>query len=291
MLGGEAKRSATRHQQLHAGRASRNVRDRRCGREEMLEVVEHEEELAVPQSPREIVCDCLATQCADPESLCSGRKDEVGILERRKADEHNAVGEVVEKSGGGLDGEPRLACPASTGQRDQPNLRTPEQVCHLLDLALATDERRRLTRQGRLRRREGSLRRKGPMGRELGVVIQDLSLETLECGTGIDPELLDEPCAGLLEGSKRVCLPSGAIEREHQLSAQSLAERVIDDEALELGDELRVPAELELSFDLLLDHRESELFEPHGLRGRKLLIAKFRQRLAAEECERLPELP
>ena len=122
-------------------------------------------------------------------------------------------------------------------------------------------------------------------------MIQDLSLETLECGARIDPELVDEPCAGLLEGLKRVGLPSGAVEREHQLSAHSLAERVIDDEALELGDDLRVPAELELSVDLLLDHRESELFEPHSLRGRKLLIAKVRQRLAAEECERLPELP
>jgi hypothetical protein len=122
-------------------------------------------------------------------------------------------------------------------------------------------------------------------------VIQDLSLETLERGAGIDPKLVDEPCAGLLEGLKRVCLPSGALEREHQLSAHSLAERVIDDEALELGDDLRVPAEFELSFDLLLDHRESELFEPHSLRGRKLLIAKVRQWLAPEDCERLPELP
>ena len=109
--------------------------------------------------------------------------------------------------------------------------------------------------------------RKGLRARELGVVIQDLSLETLECGAGIDPELVDEPCAGLLEGLKRVCLPSRAVEREHQLSAQSLAERVIDDEALEPGDDLRVPAELELSLDLLLDHRESELFEPHRPRG------------------------
>jgi hypothetical protein len=147
--------------------------------------------------------------------------------------------------------------------------------------------------RGRFARADAMFRsgERGPRGRELGVVIQDLSLETLERGAGIDPKLGDEPCAGLLEGLKRVCLPSGAIEREHRLSAHSLAERVIDDEALELGDDLRVPAEFELSFDLLLDHRESELFEPHSLRGRKLLIAKVRQWLAPEDCERLPELP
>src|SRR5439155_9355166 len=57
------------------------------------------------------------------------------------------------------DGEPRLAGPAGAGQREQPHLRTPEQVCHVLDLALATDERRRLRRQARPRRREVPLRR------------------------------------------------------------------------------------------------------------------------------------
>src|SRR5581483_6086660 len=219
------------------------------------------------------------------------RQDEVGILERREADEHDAVGEGVEKPGGGLDRKPRLAYPARAGQRDQPDLLAPEQISHLLGLALATDERRRLRRQVRPHRREVPLRRKRPRRRELGVVIQDLSLETLEGGAGIDPELIDEPCAGVLEGLKRVCLPSGAIQREHQLSAHSLPERVIDDEALELGDDLRVSAELELGFDLLLDHRESELFEPQSLSACKLLVAKVGQRLAAEEGERLPELP
>jgi hypothetical protein len=39
----------------------------------------------------------------------------------------------------------------------------------------------------------------GSGARELGVVIQDLSLETLERGARIDPELVDESRAGLLE--------------------------------------------------------------------------------------------
>jgi hypothetical protein len=122
-------------------------------------------------------------------------------------------------------------------------------------------------------------------------VVQDLSLETLQCGAGLDPEFADEPRAGLMEGLQRICLPAGAIQREHQLSAHSLAERVIDNEALELGDDLRVPAARELGSGLLLDRRKSELFEPHGLGGRELVVAKVRQRLAAEERERLAELP
>ncbi len=105
-------------------------------------------------------------------------------------------------------------------------------------------------------------------------MIQDLALETLERGARVDSELVDEPRAGLVEGLKRVCLPTGAIEPEHQLSVHSLPERVIDDEALEFGNDLGVPPKLELSFDLLLEHRQSELLQPHGLRARKLLVAK-----------------
>ena len=193
----------------------------------------------------------------------------------------------MDKLGGGLHGEPRLAGPAGAGQRDQPDIGTPQQLRHVLDLALATDERRRLARQARPHRGGAPLR----WGRELGVVVQDLPLETLECGAGIDAELADEPCAGLLEGLKGVCLPSGAIEREHQLSAHSLAKRVIDDEALELGDDLRVSPQLELRFDLLLHHREPELVEAQSLGACELRIAKVRQWLAAKECERLPQLP
>jgi hypothetical protein len=128
VLGGQAKRSATRRQQLHTGRTSCNIRDRRCGRQEVLEVVEEEEELAVPKSPGEVLCERLATRCADPESLRGGRQDEVGILERCKADEHDALGEGVEQSAGGVDGQSRLACPAGAGQCDQSDFGAPEQV-------------------------------------------------------------------------------------------------------------------------------------------------------------------
>jgi hypothetical protein len=66
---------------------------------------------------------------------------------------------------------------------------------------------------------------------------------------------------------------------------------VIDDEALEFGNDLGVPLQRELSVDLLLDHRESELLEPHCFGARELLVAEIGQRLAAEECECLAELP
>ena len=60
-------------------------------------------------------------------------------------------------------------------------------------------------------------------------MIQDLALKSLKGGAGIDPELVDEQSACLLIGPKSVCLPSRAVQREHQLSARTLAERVFCD--------------------------------------------------------------
>ena len=64
---------------------------------------------------------------------------------------------------------------------------------------------------------------------------------------------------------------------------------MVGDQALEPGNDLRMPAELQICLDLLFDHRQSELFEPHRLRVREFLVAKVAQGLTAEEGECLPE--
>ena len=65
---------------------------------------------------------------------------------------------------------------------------------------------------------------------------------------------------------------------------------MVGDQTLEPGNDLRVPAELQVCLDLLFDHRQSELFEPHRLCGREFLVAKVAQGLTAEVGECLPEL-
>ena len=76
--------------------------------------------------PAKLLGERFATRRKDAESPCDGRQHEVGILERRQADEQDAVGEVVEKLGCSLDGEPRLAGTTGAGQRDEPDVRPPE---------------------------------------------------------------------------------------------------------------------------------------------------------------------
>ena len=178
-LGGEAKRRAARHEELDVGRARRDSCDRRCGLDDMLEVVEHEQELAAPQMPAKILLERLAIGHADAKSLCGGGQDEILVLQRREADEHDAVGEIVEKPGGDLDRDSGLARPAGSGQRDEPDLRPLEHVGHLADLALPTYEGRGLGRQAHPRPRSAPRRCEAIRHCELGVVIQDLSLEVL----------------------------------------------------------------------------------------------------------------
>ena len=70
----------------------------------------------------------------------------------------------------------------------------------------------------------------------------------------LDPELVHQRAAGVLVGLERLGLPAGAIEREHQLRAQPLAQRILGDERLQLADELGVAAGLEVGVDALLEH-------------------------------------
>ena len=102
-------------------------------------------------------------------------------------------------------------------------------------------------------------------GCELGVLVQDLVLEPLQRGAGVEPELVAEHAPRFLESLEGVRLPSRAVQREHQLCAQALTQRVFDDEPLELENGLLVAAELELRLNLLFEDHQAELFEPGRL--------------------------
>ena len=95
-------------------------------------------------------------------------------------------------------------------------------------------------------------------------------MKPLERGPGLDAELLEERAPRLLVGVQRVRLAPVAVEREHQLPAQALSQRMLGDQGLELAEKLGVIAELELGVDSLLDHAQPQLLElrDRGLRER-----------------------
>ena len=92
--------------------------------------------------------------------------------------------------------------------------------------------------------------------------------------------------ARLYASSASACLP-GAVEGEHELPAQPLAQRVLGDEGLELADELGMAAELELGVDQLLPRRRAELLEPRHLDAARTARARGR-RAAARARARAP---
>src|ERR671923_201963 len=106
----------------------------------------------------------------------------------------------------------------------------------------------------------------------------------------VDPERLDEHARALLEGVERLRLPARPVEREHQLLAKALAERILADERLELAHDLGVPARLEVGVDPLLEDGQPELLQAADLGLREGLERELAERRSAPEGERLAEL-
>src|SRR5262249_51539287 len=92
-----------------------------------------------------------------------------------------------------------------------------------------------------------------------------------------------------LVGGERIRLPTGPVEREHQLAEQPLAERMRGDRPLELGDELAVASEVELGVDARLDGEQPPLLQPPRLGRDKRLVLEIRERASAPKAERVAE--
>ena len=115
-------------------------------------------------------------------------------------------------------------------------------------------------------------------------------MERLQLRARVDPELVHERRARGGVGVERLGLPAGAVEREHQLPAQSLPQRMLADERLELADELGVAATLEIGVEPRLERDEPELLQPCDLGLRPALVREVGEGGAAPERERRGEL-
>ena len=103
----------------------------------------------------------------------------------------------------------------------------------------------------------------------------------------VDPEARHELPRAFAVHLERVGLAARAVEREHLLAAQPLAQRVLRRKPLELAHERRVPPEHELGVDPLLERREAKLLEPLDGRSGELLVGEVGERRPAPELERL----
>ena len=125
---------------------------------------------------------------------------------------------------------------------------------------------------------------------ERSVLPEDRLLQTLQRRARLDPELVHEHAPRPLICVECLRLPAGPVEREHQLSAQPLAQGVLGDKRLQLGDQVAMAAEREVGFDPLLECRQPELLQPRDLDLGERVVRELRQRRAAPERERLAQL-
>ena len=112
-------------------------------------------------------------------------------------------------------------------------------------------------------------------------------MQLAELAAGLDPELVDERAPRALIGVERLGLTAGAVEREHQLAAQPLAQRVLGHERLELAGHLGVPAGAEILLDALLEAGEPQVVEAGDLGAGETLVGELGERRRHARGQRL----
>ena len=115
-------------------------------------------------------------------------------------------------------------------------------------------------------------------------------MQLAQSGAGLDAESVDERRARRLVRLERLGLAARPVQREHQLGAEVLAERMLPHERLQLADQLRVPSVREVELDPLLEAREAELLQTGDLGLGEALVGEVRERISAPQLERLPRL-
>ena len=104
---------------------------------------------------------------------------------------------------------------------------------------------------------------------ERGVVGEDPLVQPAQLGAGLDADLLDERRARLPVRLQRLRLPPGAVEREHPLAVQALAQRVLGDQPVELADQLGVAPGRQVGVDRHLGGAQAQLLEAPDLDSRR----------------------
>jgi hypothetical protein len=110
-------------------------------------------------------------------------------------------------------------------------------------------------------------------------------LQPLQLLARLQPQFLGDQISRPPVCSERVGLAFAAVEREDELAPETLAERMLGDEALQLADQLGVEPELELRLDSAFERFEAQLLEAPTLQGERLDVDDVGERTAAPQCE------
>ena len=129
---------------------------------------------------------------------------------------------------------------------------------HAHELALAAPQGGRGGRRGRGERRLAG---------------EDRALERAQRRARLQPEFRCEDADRIAIDAERIRLAPGAVQGEHELSSQPLAQRLVAGELFELGHELGMAAEHELRVDAALEREESQLLDARDVGAEGVEVA------------------
>ena len=79
---------------------------------------------------------------------------------------------------------------------------------------------------------------------------------------GLDAEFFAQQAACVSEGSQRVGLTAGSVQRQHEQAVQPLPQRVLGDQIPQLRDQVGVTADRQVKLDALLEDADARLGQP-----------------------------
>ena len=120
---------------------------------------------------------------------------------------------------------------------------------------------------------------------------EDLLLERLQLGGGLEAELRHERLTGIGVRLEGLGLAAGSVQREHQQCPEALTERMCTHERRQLTHELRVASAGEICVDPGLEHREALVLELARGRRRERLVREVGERRSTPELERGAQCP
>ena len=147
MLGADVERLPARDQQLDLRTIAQQFGGHPRGGRHLLEVVEEEEHLAIPEAIGQLLPKGTVGSLADADRAAEPDEHRVGVAGTGQVDERHAVAEPLDLVAGGADRQGRLPRSARTGEGEQADRGILETPVHVRQLQPAADERRGLDRQ------------------------------------------------------------------------------------------------------------------------------------------------
>ena len=158
-------------------------------------------------------------------------------------------------------------------------------------LPLCTQPRELVVAPGERRRSGGvELARQLPRGDldvERGVLAEDRLVQTAQLRARLDADLVHERASRFPVGVERLRLAPAAVQREHALGMQALAQRVLGDDRVDLPGDLQMVPRGQVRVERELDGLDAQLLEAPDLRRGERRVGHVGQRRAAPQRERL----